>query len=110
MAIGRLEYPLPRVELRKISDNVTDTLAKVTEIEEFRDSLKYLQSRGIPVTQIARILNITRFSFYHWVNGRRVPTTESLYSILMVKEWAKELRQKEAEQQSQQFQPHVLQS
>jgi len=89
---------LPKVDLRAVSTEAIDLLSKIEDMPAFSQDLEYLQSRGITRVNIARVLNIPRYDYF-WRWTKRGIKPRSMYYILVIREWARQLREQQKEQQ-----------
>jgi hypothetical protein len=102
MIVTRTEYPAspaPKTDLHQVADNVIGILATIEDMRALDRDLAYLRRRGISTNRISRVLNIRRANFWDWT--RRGVKPRSLYYALLVREWARKLREQEAQEKEQ---------
>ncbi|MDD5095168.1 MAG: hypothetical protein PHV74_12455 [Dehalococcoidia bacterium] len=93
----KVKTPPPHVDLSPLRDNVNAQLVEIYSSQTFAEDVRYLQQNGIPVAVIGRRLGIDRELIYRWMNGQ--PTKNPAY-IMLIRQWAQELRQKIQERDS----------
>ena len=97
---------LEEFNLLPLSLGINKVVSQLEDKQTFSQDLSYLQRNGISQAQLAILFNTTKRSIKYWKSGQFKP--RKLSYILMIREMAKCLREREKAQRETGLRPQVV--
>jgi len=96
----RVYYQLPvtidRASVEALRQKIDEILSPLNDQERFKQDISYLRSRGVTQNTLIGILKVSKRSFLYWKKGEVTP--RSPCHFLLIREFARRLREKEKAQ------------
>jgi len=97
---------LEEFNLLPLSLGINKVVSQLEDKQTFSQDLSYLQRNGISQAQLAILFNTTKRNIRWWKSGKHRPT--NLSYMLMIREMAKWVREKEKAQREAGLRPQVV--